>query len=140
VAYSKAKKLKEAEKTLEEAQKLTMELQAYATLPSIYKAIAENYYNQGRTKDAYEMQVKYDEEREKMFGEESSRNIARMEMILDFQAKERELDMLKKESEIQSLELRNTRLFIILTIMGLIVVLGLFNLFYLDRKKKLFSS
>jgi tetratricopeptide (TPR) repeat protein len=140
IAYTKAKKPKEAEKALEEARKLTTELQAFSMMPSIYKSIAENYFNQGRTKDAYEMQVKYDEEREKMFGEESSRNIAQMEMILDFQSKERELDLLKKESEIQALELRNSRLFIILVIMAVIVVLGLFNLFYLDRKKKLIGS
>ena len=140
VAYTKAKQPKDAEKALEEARKLTNEIQAFSAMPAIYKSMGENFYNQGRMKEAYEMLVKYDEEREKMFGEESSRNIAQMEMILDFQNKEREFEMLKKESEIQALELRNSRLFIILVIMGVIVVLGLFNLFYLDRKKKLISS
>jgi tetratricopeptide (TPR) repeat protein len=140
IAYTKAKKPKEAEKFLEEATRLATELQGYSALPSIYKAVAENYYNQGKMKQAYETQVKYDEEREKIFSDESSRNIAQMEMILDFQSKEREFDMLKKESEIQSLELKNSRLFIILVILGVIVIIALFNLFYLDRKKKLLSS
>jgi tetratricopeptide (TPR) repeat protein len=140
IAYTKAKKPKEAEKFLDEARRLATELQGYSALPSIYKAVAENYYNQGKMKEAYETQVKYDEEREKIFSDESSRNIAQMEMILDFQSKEREFDMLKKESEIQSLELRNSRLFIIMVILGVIVIIALFNLFYLDRKKKLLSS
>jgi hypothetical protein len=63
-----------------------------------------------------------------------------MEMVLDFQEKEREFEVLKKEAEIKSLELRNSRLFIILVILGVIVVLAMFNLFYLDRKKKLINS
>jgi hypothetical protein len=62
-----------------------------------------------------------------------------MEMVMDFQEKERELDLLKKEDEIKTLQLRNSRLFIILVILGVIVVLALFNLFYLDRKKKLIT-
>jgi len=140
ITYTKARQPREAQRYLEEARRLSTQLQAFSSLPAILKAMAENYYNQGKTKEAYETQLKYDEEREKIFGEESSRNIAQMEMILDFQAKEREFELLKKESEIQSLELKNSRLFIILVILGVIVILALFNLFYLDRKKKLISS
>jgi tetratricopeptide (TPR) repeat protein len=140
IASAKAKRPKEAQQYLDQARKLCNELQAFTSLPAIYKAMAENYYNQGKMKEAYETQLKYDEEREKIHGDESSRNIAQMEMILDFQQKEREFEVLKKEGEIKSLELRNSRLFIILVILGVIVVLALFNLFYLDRKKRLISS
>jgi tetratricopeptide (TPR) repeat protein len=140
ITYTKAKQSREAQQYLQEARRLSTELQAFSSLPAILRATAENYYNQGKMKEAYETQLKYEEEREKIFGEESSRNIAQMEMILDFQAKEREYEILKKESEIQTLELRNSRLFIILVILGVIVVLALFNLFYLDRKRKLISS
>jgi tetratricopeptide (TPR) repeat protein len=140
IAYTKSRSTKEAQRYLDEAKKLSSELQAYTTLPTIYKAMAENFYNQGKMKDAYETQLRYDEEREKIHSDESSRNIAQMEMILDFQQKEREFEVLKKEGEIRDLELRNSRLFIILVILGVIVVLALFNLFYLDRKKRLISS
>jgi tetratricopeptide (TPR) repeat protein len=140
IAYAKAKRPKEAQQHLDEAKTLCTDLQAYTSLPSVYKAMAENYYNQGKMKEAYETQLKYDEEREKIYGDESSRNIAQMEMILDFQEKEREYEVLKKEAEIQSLELHNSRLFIIIVIMGVIVVLAAVNLFYLDRKKKLIGS
>lgn len=140
IAYTKAKKYKEAEQHLAEAKNLVDELQAYTSLPSIYKAYAENYSNQKKYKEAYEMQLKYDEEREKIHSEESSRNIAQMEMIVDFEEKEREFQVLKKESEIRDLELKNSRLFIILVIMGVIIVLAVVNLVYLDRKRKLVSS
>jgi tetratricopeptide (TPR) repeat protein len=140
IAYTKAKKTKEAEQYLDQADKLSNELQSFTTQSAIFKAKAENYYNQGKMKDAYETQLKYDESRERIHGDESSRNIAQMEMVLDFQKKEREFEVLKKEGEIKSLELRNSRLFIIMVIMGVIIVLALFNLFFLDRKKRLFSS
>jgi tetratricopeptide (TPR) repeat protein len=140
VAYTKAKQPKLAIKYLEEASALSEELQAFSSTPSIYKSFAENFYEQGRTKEAYETLVKYDEAREKIYGEESSRNIAQMEMVLRFQEKERQYEVLKKEAEINGLELRNSRLFIIMIVMVIFIVLGGLNMFYINtkssRKKK----
>ena len=137
IAYTKAHQPKSAERYLNEAKNLSEELQALTALPSIYRASAENYSIQNKWKDAYQMQLKYDDMREKIYSEESSRNIAQMEMVLDFQEQEREFEILKKEDEIKTLELRNTRLFIILTILGVIVIIGSINFFYMDRKRKL---
>ena len=137
ITFTKAKQPKLASQYLDEALRLSNELLAFTSLSTVYKAMAENYYNQGKMKEAYETQLKYDESRDRIHNEESSRNIAQMEMVVDFQEKERELDILKKEDEIKTLQLRNSRLFIILIIMGVLVILALFNLFYLDRKKKL---
>jgi tetratricopeptide (TPR) repeat protein len=137
ITFTKARQPKPAQRYLDEATKLSEQLQAFTSLPTVYKASAENFYNQGKWKEAYEMQLRYDEAREKIYGEESSRNIAQMEMVVNFQEKEKELDILKKEDVIKTLELRNSRLFIILVILGVLVVLAVFNLFYLDRKKKL---
>jgi tetratricopeptide (TPR) repeat protein len=135
VAYTKAKQPKAAIQYLEEALSLNKELQAFSASPSIYKSFAENYYIQGKMKDAYETLVKYDEAREKIYGEESSRNIAQMEMVLRFQEKERQYDILKKEAEINNLELRNSRLFIVTIIMVIFIVLGGLNIFYINSKK-----
>jgi tetratricopeptide (TPR) repeat protein len=140
ITYSKARQPQAAETYLNEARQLSDELQAFTILPDIYKAIAENYSNQNKWKEAYQMQRKYDETREKIYGDESSRNIAQMEMILSFEEKQRELEILKKEDEIKSLELHNTRLFIIMVILAVIVVIAGVNLFYLDRKRKLITS
>lgn len=137
ITYTRAREPERAQGYLNEALHLTEELQAFSALPAIYKASAENYSAQRRWKEAYEMQLKYDAMREKIHSDESSRNIAQMEMVLDFQEKERELEMLRKEDEIKTLELRNTRLFIILSILGVIVIIGSINFFYMDRKRKL---
>lgn len=137
IANTRAKQPRAAEKFLAEAERLSNELQAYTALPTIHKASADNFAIEQKWKQAYEMQVKYDDAREKIYGEESSRNIAQMEMVMDFQETEKKFEMLKKEDEIKTLELRNSRLFIILVILGVIIIIALFNLFYLDRKKKL---
>lgn len=135
VAYTKAKQPKLAIRYLEEASTLSSELQAFSSSPSIYKSFAENYYQQGRMKEAYETLVKYDEARERIYGEESSRNIAQMEMVLRFQEKERQYEVLRKEAEINNLELRNSRLFIIMIVMVIFIVLGGLNMFYINAKK-----
>jgi hypothetical protein len=92
---------------------------------------------QNKWKEAFESQVKYDEAREKIYGEESSRNIAQMEMIMDFQEKEKELDLYKQKSEISTLELRNSRLFIVLMILSGLIVLGGFNFYYMNKRRVL---
>lgn len=136
ITYTKAKQTKPAQVYLEEAILLSNELQAYSFLPAIYKGIAENYSNQNNFKAAYEAQLKYDEYREKIYGEESTRNIAQMEILMDIQQKEKEYDILKKQDEITQLELRNSRLFIVLIVLGVFLILGGLNLFYLSNRKK----
>lgn len=137
ITYSKAGQTKKAENYLRQALTLSDKLQALASLPAIYKASAENFSIQGKWKEAYEMQLKYDDMREQIHSEKSSRNIAQMEMVLEFQKKERQIEMLKKEDQIKSLELRNSRLFIVLVILGVITVIGGVNLVYTGRKRKL---
>ena len=110
-------------------------METHSFLPSIYKASAENFATQGNWKAAYDMQQKYDDAREKMYGEESTRKIAQMEMVIDFQEKEKEFDLLRQEREITKLELYNSRLFIILMVMAAFLLIGGLNLAYLSKKK-----
>ena len=135
IAYAKSKQAKSAKLYLDEATALCKELQAYSFLPSIYKAVAENFANVGDWNQAYLTEVKYDEARERIYGEESSRNIAQMEMIVGFQQKEKEFDILKKDDVITKLELQKSRLFIVLVILGILIVLGGLNFFYLNKRK-----
>jgi tetratricopeptide (TPR) repeat protein len=137
ITYTKANQPKKAQQYLQEALALSEELQSFTNLPTVYKASAENNAKQGKMKEAYDMQLKYDEIREKIYGEESSRNIAQMEMILDFQEQERELDLLKKQDEIKSLELKNRNLFIVLIILSAFAVLGAYNWLYLSKKQSI---
>ncbi len=137
IAYAKAGQPKPAEKYLAEAEVLVEELEAYSFLPSILKLRSEILFKQGNSRDAYLTFIKYDSLREKIYGEESTRKIVQMELVLDFQEKEKELDMLKKEGEIQHLQLRNSRLFIVLMILGGLIIIGVINLYFMGNKKKL---
>jgi len=137
ITYAKAKQPEPAKLYLNEALSLCNEMQAYSVLPAIYKAIAANAANQNNYKEAYEMQLKYDDTREKIYGEESSRNIAQMEMVIEFQEKEKQYDLLRQQSAIDSLELRNNRLIILITILGVLTILGGLNFYYINKKKSL---
>ena len=137
VTYAKARQPEPARLYLDEALVLCNEMQAYADLPAIYTAMASNEANKNNYKAAYEMQLRYDAARKKIYSEESSRNIAQMEMVIEFEEQERELSILKAQAEIDRLQLRARTLFIVvITITGLAVVGG-FNFYYINKKQSL---
>lgn len=136
IAYTKAGQPKPASEYLREAERLAKELQAKSSIPVIYKYMAENLYKQRKTDDAYKIMVRYDSAREKIYSEESNRKIAQMEMVLDFQQKEEELQILEKEDQIKSLQLRNSRLFVIMVILGILIAIGGINIYFLNNRKR----
>lgn len=139
IAYTKAGQLKPAQENLKRAEQLANELQAYSYMPPILKYNANLLYKQGKAKDAYETLIRYDSLREKIYGEESTKKIAQMELVQDFQEKEKEVEMLQKEDEIKTLQLRNSRLFIVLIILGILILIGVINLYVMGNRKKLFG-
>jgi tetratricopeptide (TPR) repeat protein len=137
IAYTRAAQPLPAQQYLAQAEQLAHELQFFANIPEILKNNSFNYYRQGKIREAYETLVKYDSAREKIYGEESSRRIAQMEIALDLSEKEREFEVVRKEAEIKSLQLRNSRLFIVLMILGLFVVIAAVNFYFLNKRKRL---
>ncbi|MFN3840351.1 MAG: hypothetical protein ACK4RF_06560, partial [Cyclobacteriaceae bacterium] len=80
-----------------------------------------------------------DSAREKIYGEESSRSIAQMEIALQLNEKEKEYEIIRKQAEINTLQLRNSRLFIVLSILGLLVIIAAVNFYFMNRRKELFN-
>lgn len=140
IAFTKARQPRPAMQYLNEAQALAQELQAYRVVPDILRNSAENQYLLGDVKTAYRTLVRYDSAREKVYGEESSRNIAQMEVALSLQEKEKEYEILRKETEIKTLQLHNTRLFITLLVLLVLVVLATINFYYMGRRKKFMNK
>ena len=93
-----------------------------------------NYAKQNKMKEAYDMIIRYDAAREKIYGEESSRKIAQMEMVLNLHEREKEVEALKKEDEIKTLQLKNTRMIITIVVMGLILLGAVVNVAFSRRK------
>ena len=137
VTYAKARQPAPAKLYLDEALALCNEMQAYGDLPAIYKSMASNEAGQNNYKAAYEMQLRYDDARQKIYSEESSRKIAQMEMVIEFEEQEQQLASLQAQSEIDRLALRARTLFIVvITITGLAIVGG-FNFYYINKKQSL---
>lgn len=99
IAYTKAGQPKAAQPYLDEAEKLARELQAYTSLPELLRSKAINQYRIGNLKEAFEIMLRYDSVRERIFGEESSRAISRMELALALNEKEKEFEMLKNKQK-----------------------------------------
>jgi lipopolysaccharide biosynthesis regulator YciM len=133
--YARAGQGAKAQHYLDSALVMTEELQATLFEPQIYKSLSTNYAKQGKMKEAYETMLHYDQVREKIYGEESSRKIAQMQMALNIQEKEKEVDQLRQKDVIQSLELQHTRLVIALILLASIVLVAGLNLFVGRRRK-----
>jgi tetratricopeptide (TPR) repeat protein len=134
--YVQAGQTSIAQRYLEEALASSKTLQAYIFEPQILRSLAANNAKQGRMKEAYDIMLRYDASRERIYGEESSRKIAQMEIALDLSEKEKEMEALRKDDEIKSLELHNTRMVITLIILGLIMIVAFVNLFFFRKKPK----
>lgn len=131
--FNKAGQSSKAQAYLDSALQLSGELQAYIYEPQILKSLSENYARQNRMKEAYDTRLRYDLVREKIYGEESSRKIAQMEMALDLHEKEQELDRLKMQDQVKSLELKNSRMIIFVIVLTIVTVLAGVNLYYTKR-------
>lgn len=140
IAYTRAGQPQPALQFLSQARALATELKANSELPEILKNSSYNYFHQGKLKEAYDLFLKYDSTREITYGEESSRRIAQMEMVLELSDKEREYEALKKEAEVKSLQLRNSRLFIVMIILSFLLIVGAVNYFLMDKLKEFFRK
>ncbi|MBI3218403.1 MAG: tetratricopeptide repeat protein [Bacteroidetes bacterium] len=123
-----------AEHYLDSAAKLSKQLQAYVFEPAILKSLAFNYSKQGKMREAYETLVLYDQAKEKLNSEESTRKIAQMEIVLDLQEKEKEVERLKSQEEMTSLQLKNTRMIITLIILAAVAGFAVVNVYITKRK------
>lgn len=139
IAYTKAGQPVPAQQYLNEALKLSVELQANTGVPDILKNTSYNYYRQGKLKEAYEKLLQYDSAREKVYGDESTRRIAQMEVALELSEKEKQYEILRKDSEVKSLQLKSSRLFIVLIILGLLLLIAAANFIFMNRRKELFK-
>ncbi len=127
--FTKANQPAQAQPYLDQALKLAQDLNASFYFPQIYKSMAGNFSRQGKMKEAYEIMLKYDEAREQVYGEESSRRIAQMEVALQLQDKEKQIDSLILDDKMKTLELRNTQIVITSVVLALIAGVALLNLF-----------
>ncbi len=134
--YMQAGRTSDAEELLSYAYKTATELQAYMYYPQILKSMAANYFKQGKSKEAYEILLKYDEAREKVYGEESTRRIAQMDLALKLREKETEIEQIERDNEVKTLKLRNIEFIITAVVLGLVALLAVGNLYFMGGRRK----
>ena len=79
--------------------------------------------------------LEYEQAREKVFSEESGRRIAQKEMVIDIQEKEKQIEALKQEELLKTIELQRTQLAVIVAVISILVIALGINAF-LHRKNK----
>ncbi len=132
--YTKAGQPAPAQRYLNEAMALAVELQASYYLPNIHKSMAANYAKQGKLKEAYESFLKYDQEREKVYGEESSRKIAQLDVAVELKEKEKEIEALEIEGQVTTLRLHNTQVIITSVVLAIISLVAIANLYFMGKR------
>lgn len=113
---------KGAEKNLLEALQICKNLESFFLEPTILKNLAEAYARQNRMGDAYKTMLEFERSREKIFSDESSRRIAQMEMVIDIHEKEKQIEDLKEDEELKSIQLQRTQLAVIVIVISILAI------------------
>lgn len=138
VTYFRMDNLEEAFKNIEMAEEVAVSIDANFLLRNIYRTKADIYYLQNKLKEAYETRIIYDKVKDYVYSEESSRRLAQLETAFEFQEKEKELEILRKENDINDLKIKNSRIIVIIAVMGAILLLaGLFIVYSIKKGRNL---
>ncbi|MCB0495960.1 MAG: tetratricopeptide repeat protein [Cyclobacteriaceae bacterium] len=107
-------------------------------LKDIHLALAKLYYEAGDLENAYDNRVLYDAYKDDIINEASNKKLSELELTFQMLEKEKQLAILKKENEVNKLKVSNTKTYVIITIMGVIILLGgLLIIISLKRGNKL---
>lgn len=101
--YSYQKQYPQAIDKLKEVIELSKEINGQKQLSQAHLMTAQTYYEMGNYKQAYQSFEAYTTAKDSIFTKESTAQIAEMNTKYDTDKKNKEIELLKKESEIQQL-------------------------------------
>ena len=120
--------------------KLSRELNIKEGIKSAYEGFFKIYANKGNYKKAYEYYQLYSEIKDSLFNEEGSKQIAEMQTKYETEKKEKRIELLQKDKELQATELKKNRIMLLSFAGGFLLVLVfsflLYNRFRVIRKQK----
>ncbi|UII27040.1 tetratricopeptide repeat protein [Fulvivirga maritima] len=132
--YYETQQLPKAKTYYQQAEQLADSISAYMVLVVTYDGLSKIYAQQEKYKEAYEARLNYDQTQEIIYTQEKGKNSSQLEIATELQQKEKELEVLKKQNRIKQLQIEKSRIVIILSIMGVIMILG--AIFILIKAKK----
>lgn len=101
--YASKKQYDRALENVNEAGRIAEEIGVLKQLSETYNLRAQIYMEIGRFKEAYENHVKYSNTKDSLFNQENSSKIAEMDAKYSTDKKNKEIELLKKQKEIQEI-------------------------------------
>lgn len=125
--YQQKNKWKESIPYFEEAVSVAKELGAKGEQATILKLLSQSYAKLGDFKKAYQTQDGYVQLNDTLYEERSRARFAQMQVEFETEKKQAEINLLKKEDEIQKQKINDQRLytFLLLIVVGLVLALWL---------------
>lgn len=102
---------------------ISSEIGARKELRDAYNAISEIHTRSGNYKDALEYKARYAELKDELFSEQTKEIATNLEAKFENESKSKEIEILKRENEIQELQLGRNRILIISFTIGLVLAL-----------------
>ena len=142
--YVKLNNFSKAVYYLEKAHVLAKETDTKTLIKNIYNAYTELYNLTKDYKKAFEYQVLLSEIKDSIYNKESNRQIAKMQTIYETEKKEKEIELLNKEKQIQNSKFATQRIIVFsvicFSVLILIIVFVLYNRFRLKKKANILLS
>jgi len=135
--YLKLKNYDKSLVNLKKGLKLAKEIKAKDLLQNIYGSFYKLYYEKANYKKALEYNKLYSEVKDSIFTEESSKKTAEMQAKYETEKKEKENEVLRKNNEIQNLEIiRQTSIRNSFIVISLLILILVFVIYQRYRGKK----
>lgn len=136
-AYLKAKDLNKAEHNVNNSLIFAHQLSDLAIIQESYQILAKIYYAKGLYSKAYEYQGLQLAYNDSLYNQERTKNILEMQTRFESEAKEKEIQLLKKDNEIRLLEVdRHKTLQKYLFITSILLLILLTVIFFSLRVKR----
>jgi two-component system, cell cycle response regulator len=133
--YLKTGDLAQAERFLLKAYELARDVEERGLQKDAAQVLGEFYRKQGNYRRAFEFARTYSELNEQIFSKENYEKIATLQAGYESEKQGREIELLKRQREIQELQVKRQRLWLVLIATGLVLLAGL--AFVLFRRYRL---
>lgn len=134
VTYEQLGQHATATSLLVDALEIAQSINSKPLLMDIYKSMSDSYFNQRDWFLAKDYLLLHGMVKDSIYNEESNRRISELEKSFEMEQREQQIALLKKESEIQQLQLKNNRYSILAIVMGSTVLLFLVIFYYLKNQ------
>lgn len=136
--YIDKKQYNKAEENLLKSLEFAKQISAKDLISNTYKSLADLYARQNDYKQAFDFHEKYTEINDSLFSRETSVSIKNLEIGYELQKKDKEIELLQKNDEINTLKnQRKTRtIYLTLALLLVIIVLLLFIMYRYRTKSK----